>query len=165
VQRALKALGIGHILARSPEARGRSERAFGTLQGRLPQELRVAGITDYAVANTYLQATFIPDFNRRFTVPPAQPGSAFLKLVGLELRLVLSGQHERIVRNDSSVPFGPVTLQLPRTKTRLHYVRCPVLVHEFPDTTLGVSYQGRLLARYDRQGMLLESPAAKGKAA
>jgi len=165
VQRALKALGIGHILARSPEARGRSERAFGTLQGRLPQELRLAGITDYAAANAYLQATFVPDFNRRFTVTPAQPGSAFLKLVGLELRLVLSAQHERIVRNDSTVPFGPVTLQLPRTKTRLHYVRCPVLVHAFPDTTLGVSYQGRLLARYDRQGTLLEAGAATGQAA
>ena len=73
VQRALKTLGIRHILARSPEARGRSERAFGTLQGRLPQELRVAGITDYAAANTYLQTVFVPDFNRRFTVPPAQP--------------------------------------------------------------------------------------------
>jgi transposase len=165
VQRALKALGIGHILARSPEARGRSERTFGTIQGRLPQELRVAGITDYAAANTYLQATFVPDFNRRFTVTPAQPGSAFLKLVGLDLRLVLSAQHERIVRNDSTVSFGPLTLQLPRTKQRLHYVRCPVLIHEFPDTTLGVSYQGRLLARYDRQGTLLESPTAKGRAA
>ena len=165
VQRALKALGIGHILARSPEARGRSERAFGTIQGRLPQELRVAGVSDYATANAYLQVTFVPDFNRRFTVPPAHPGSAFLKLVGLDLRLVLSAQHNRIVRNDSTVSFGPLTLQLPRTKQRVHYVRCPVLLHEFPDTTLGVSYQGRLLARYDRQGTLLEAPAAKGKAA
>ena len=165
VQRALKALGIGHILARSPEARGRSERAFGTLQGRLPQELRAAGIADYAAANAYLQATFIPDFNRRFTVKPTQAGAAFLKLVGVDLRLVLSAQHERIVRNDSTVSFGPLTLQLPPTKWRRHYVRCPVLVHDFPDATLGVSYQGRLLARYDRTATLLEAPAAKGKAA
>jgi len=165
VQRALKALGIGHILARSPEARGRSERAFGTLQGRLPQELRLAGITDYATATAYLQATFVPDFNRRFTVRPTQPGTAFLKLVGLELRLVLSAQHDRVVRNDSTVTFGSLALQLPPTKWRRHYVRCPVLVHEFPDVTLGVSYQGRLLARYDRQGTLLQAPAPKGKAA
>ena len=165
VQRALKTLGIRQILARSPEARGRSERAFGTLQGRLPQELRVAGITDYAAANTYLQTVFVPDFNRRFTVPPAQPGSAFLKLVGLDLRLVLSAQHERVVRNDSTVVFGSLTLQLPPTKWRRHYVRCPVLVHELPDTTLGLSHQGRLLARYDRTGRLLEAPAAKGRAA
>ena len=165
VSRALKALGIRHIRARSPEARGRSERNFGTLQGRLPQELRVAGITDYDAANTYLATTFLPDFNRRFTVKPAQPQSAFLPLVGIDLRLVLSSHHERIVRNDSTVSFERVILQLPRTRQRLHYVRCPVLVHQFPDATLGISYQGRLLARYSRQGALLEAPAAKGKAA
>jgi hypothetical protein len=68
VTRVLRALGIRHILARSPEARGRSERAFGTIQGRLPQELRVAGIRTYAAANDYLEATFVPDFNRRFSV-------------------------------------------------------------------------------------------------
>lgn len=165
VARALKALGIRHIRARSPEARGRSERNFGTLQGRLPQELRLAGITDYAAANLFLATTFVPDFNRRFTVKPAQPGSAFVPLVGLDLRLVLSRQHERTVRNDSTVSFERVVLQLPPTRDRLHYVRCPVLVHEFPDDTLGISYQGRLLARYSRQGTLLETPAAKGKAA
>jgi len=165
VQRALKTVGIRHILARSPQARGRSERAFGTLQGRLPQELRVAGIADYAAANTYLQTAFVPDFNRRFTVKPTQLGSAFLKLVGLDLRLVLSAQHARVVRNDSTVVFGPLTLQLPPTKWRPHYVRCPVLVHELPDTTLGLSHHGRLLARYDRTGRLLEVPAAKGRAA
>jgi transposase len=165
VQRALKALGIRQILARSPEARGRSERMFGTLQGRLPQELRVAGITDYAAANLYLTTAFIPDCNRRFTVKPPQSGSGFLKLVGLDLRLLLSAQHERVVRNDSTVVFGSLTLQLPRRRERAHYVRCPVLVHEFCDDTLGLSYQGRLLARYDRTGHLLEIPAAKGKAA
>ena len=165
VQRALKALGVRHILARSPEARGRSERAFGTLQGRLPQELRVAGITEYAAANTYLQTTFVPDFNRRFTVKPTQSGTAFLKLVGIDLRLVLSSQHERVVHNDSTVTFGRLTLQLPPTKARRHYARCPVLVHELPDRSLGLSHQGRLLARYDRTGLLLEAPAAKGRAA
>ena len=157
VSRALKALGIRHILARSPEARGRSERAFGTIQGRLPQELRVAGITDYAAANAYLATTFVPDFNRRFTVRPAQPERAFVRLVGVDLRLVLSSQHERIVRNDSTVTFERLLLQLPPTRDRPHYVRCPVLVHEFPDDTLGISYQGRLLARYARQGTLLEA--------
>lgn len=165
VQRALTALGIRHILARSPEARGRSERAFGTLQGRLPQELRLHGIPDYAAANLYLTTTFVPDFNRRFTVKPAQSGSAFVPLVGLDLRLVLSAHHARVVQNDSTVRFGPVVLQLPPTRERLHYVRCPVLVHELPDDSLALSYQGRLLARYDRTGQLLEAPAAKGRAA
>ena len=159
VSRALRVLGIRHILARSPEARGRSERAFGTIQGRLPQELRVAGITDYAAANGYLVQHFVPDFNRRFTVTPAQAGSAFVPLVGVDLELLLSTQHERVVRNDSTVPFEALTLQLPQLPERPHYVRCPVLVHEFPQGTLGISYQGRLLARYDREGHLLRTAA------
>ena len=159
VSRALRALGIRHILARSPEARGRSERAFGTIQGRLPQELRVAGITDYAAANGYLVQHFVPDFNRRFTVPPAQAGSAFVPLVGVQLELLLSTQHERVVRNDSTVPFETLTLQLPPLPQRPHYVRCPVLVHEFPEGTLGISYHGGLLARYDREGHLLPTVA------
>jgi len=165
VQQALRALGIRHILARSPQARGRSERAFGTLQGRLPAELRLHGIRDYAAANLYLTTTFVPDFNRRFTVRPAQPGSAFVPVVGVDLRLVLSPRHERIVGNDSTVRFASLVLQLPPTRERLHYVRCPVLVHEFPDDTLGLSYQGRLLARYDRAGRLLQGPARRGRAA
>ena len=165
VSRALRVLGIRHILARSPEARGRSERAFGTIQGRLPQELRVAGITDYAAANGYLVQHFVPDFNRRFTVTPAQPGSAFVSLVGIDLELLLSIQHERVVRNDSTVPFTALALQLPQRPERPHYVRCPVLVHEFPEGTLGISYQGRLLARYARAGHLLPAPAPHPAAA
>jgi hypothetical protein len=125
----------------------------------------VAGIRDYTAANAYLAATFLPDFNRRFTVKPAQPQSAFLPLVGIDLRLVLSRHHARTVCNDSTVSFERVIFQLPRTRHRLHYVRCPVLVHEFPDDSIGISYQGRLLARYSRQGTLLDAPAAKGKAA
>ena len=69
------------------------------------------------------------------------------------------------MRNDSTVTLDRLVLQLPPTRSRAHYVRCVVLVHEFPDDTLGISYQGRLLARYTRQGTLLEIPAAKGKAA
>jgi transposase len=162
VQRVLRALGIRHILARSPEARGRSERAFGTLQGRLPQELRLHGITNYMEANRYLTKEFVPDFNRRFTVPPTERGSAFVKLAGLDLELVLSVQHERKVRSDSIVVFEKLLLQLPPGRSRAHFVRCPVLVHEFLNGTLGVSYQGRLIARFNRAGDLLplRSPAA-----
>lgn len=165
VSRALHALGIRQIFARSPEARGRSERAFGTIQGRLPQELRLAGITDYAAANAYLETHFVPDFNRRFTVRPAEPESAFVRVAGVDLTLLLSVQHERVVRNDSTVTFNRLVLQLPRTRERAHYVRCPVLVHEFADESIGVSYQGRLLARYDRTGVLLEAATVKGQAA
>jgi len=158
VTRALKALGIKHILARSPQARGRSERAFGTIQGRLPQELRAAGVQDYVAAQDYLERVFVPDFNRRFTVRPAEPGSAFTPMAGIDLELLLSEQHERVVRNDNVVVFTNLLLQLPASTNRLHYARCPVLVHEFINGSLGVSYQGRLLARFDRHGAEIHSP-------
>jgi len=155
VAQALRALGIRQILARSPQARGRSERAFGTIQGRLPQELRLNGITDYQAANGYLEQLFIPDFNRRFTVKPAQKESAFIRLDGLGLELLLSSRYERVVRNDNTVTFKSLILQLPQTKHRIHFARCPVTVHQFADGRLGISYQGHLLARYDSAGGLL----------
>ena len=168
VSRALKALGIRQILAYSPQARGRSERTFQTIQGRLPQELRAAGIPTYTAANSYLAQTFLPDFNRRFTVTPVQDGTAFVPMIGIDLELLFSVQHERTVYNDSTVSFESLRLQLPLDDQRAHYVRCPVLVHEFPEGTLGISYQGRLLARYARAGHLLPRlpprPAAERKA-
>ena len=165
VSQALRALGIHQILAYSPQARGRSERAFGTIQGRLPQELRHQCINDYATANHYLEQHFIPDFNRRFTIKPAQPESAFVKLTGIELELVLSSKHERVVRNDNTVSFQNLILQLPSTRHRMHFVRCPVIVHQFANGTLGISYQGRLLARYDALGGPLNSCPNKERTA
>jgi hypothetical protein len=156
VSRVLKTLGIRQILARSPEARGRSERAFGTIQGRLPQELRLAGIKDYDRANRYLHDHFIPDFNRRFVVTPAQSESAFVRLAGMDLDLLVSATHERVVQKDNTVAFERLFLQLPPSRER-RYVRCPVIVHELVDGTLAVSYQGKRLARFDRQGVLLTS--------
>jgi transposase len=165
VARVLRALGIRHILARSPEARGRSERAFGTIQGRLPQELRVLGIRTYAAANDYLEATFVPDFNRRFTVKPREKECAFTSLAGTDLELLLTIQHERVVRNDHTVSAGSLTLQLPPSKERVSFARCPVTVHEFLDGTLGVSFQGKLLARYDQAGELLQRERRDQRAA
>src|SRR5947209_3131540 len=165
VSQALRALGIHQILARSPQARGRSERAFGTIQGRLPQELRHNGIADYAAANRYLEQHFIADFNRRFTIKPAQSESAFVKLAGVELELVLSSKHQRIVRNDNTVTFKNLILQLPSTRHRIHFVRCPVIVHQFSNGTLGISYQSRLLARYDAAGGPLQPSPDKERAA
>jgi transposase len=165
VARVMKALGIRHILARSPEARGRSERAFGTIQGRLPQELRLAGVQDYEAANAYLDKVFVPDFNRRFTVTPAEPESAFTQLAGIDLELLLTSQHDRIVRNDNTVVFGKLELQIPKAKDRIHFARCPVLVHEFLDDSVGVSFQGRVLGRFDRSGALLAKGVLVAKAA
>jgi hypothetical protein len=155
VPRALRALGIRQILARSPEARGRSERAFGTIQGRLPQEFRAAEVHTYEAANLYLERTFVPDFNRRFTVTPAQPESAFSPLAGVDLDLLLSTQHDRVVRGDSTVTLDGLTLQLPPSTSRHQFARCPVIVHELTDGHLAVSYLGQQLARFDRAGCLL----------
>jgi hypothetical protein len=165
VSRVLKALGIRHILARSPEARGRSERAFGTIQGRLPQELRLAGIKSYAGANDYLREHFIPDFNRRFVVRPTQPEIAFIPLVGLSLDLLVSVHHDRVVQKDNTVVFGRLFLQLPPSKERVRYFRCPVIVHELVDGHLAISFHGKLLARFDRQGAPLPVSARIGTAA
>jgi transposase len=165
VARVLRALGIRHILARSPEARGRSERAFGTIQGRLPQELRLAGIRSYEHANRYLTAVFVPVFNRRFTVTPAEPESAFTPLAGVDLELLLTAQHDRVVRNDGTVVFGKLELQLPKTRDRIHFARCPVIVHEMLDGTLGVSFQAKLIARFERSGTLIPKNGTPERAA
>lgn len=158
VARVCKTLGIRQILAHSPQARGRSERAFGTIQGRLPQELRAAGIRSYAEANLYLDRVFVRDFNRKFAVPPAQSGSAFIPLHGIDLELLLSIHHDRVVANDSTITFGKLELQLPKTTDRAHYARCPVVVHELLDGDLAVSYLGRLVARFTATGVLLRAP-------
>jgi hypothetical protein len=170
VSRVLRALGIRQIFARSPQARGRCERAYGTIQGRLPQELRAEGVRSYEQANAYLDRQFVADFNRRFTVTPAQKESAFTPLAGIDLKLLLSTQHERVVRNDNTVQFYGTVLQLPSTRDRVHFVRCPVLVHEFLNDTLGVTYLGKLIAEYTAEGTLIriEKPKTqrkRGKAA
>src|SRR5260370_19215360 len=169
VPRALRALGIRQILARSPESRGRSDRDFGTIHGRLPQDFKLNGIKDYQAANRYLDEVFLPDFNRRFTVKPIDSGSAFVPLAGVDVDLLLSVQHERTVNKDNTVSFNNLALQLARTDGRIHYVRCPVLVHELPDATLAVSHLGRVVARFSpttgnllprRQGDAVHSSAA-----
>lgn len=165
VSRALKTLGIRQILARSPEARGRSERAFGTIQGRLPQELRVAGIKSYAEANKYLERVFQRDFNKRFTVKPAQTGSAFVPLAGIDLELVLAEQHPRVVGSDNVVSFENVPLQLPPSKERPSYARCSVTVHRLVDGTLAITFLGHVLARFSAAGTHLHGIALRRRRA
>lgn len=161
VSRACKTLGIRQILARSPEARGRSERAFQTIQGRLPQELRVEGVRSYEQANLYLERTFVPDFNRLFTVTPTRPGSAFVPMAGIDLDLVLSEQHERVVEKDNTVAFERMELQLAPTDTRPHFVRCAVTVHRLVDRSLAVTYLGAAIGRFTAEGTPVVSAPAK----
>ena len=150
VPRVLKTLGVGQIWAYSPQARGRCERAFRTIQGRLCAELKDAVITDMDTGNAYLNDVFVPDFNRRFTVTPQQPESAFvpLRMRRSELDLLLTAQYERVVKNDYTVSFEGNTLQLPEPKDRRVLPKQKVVVHVFPDDTIAVSHHGKVLAYF-----------------
>ena len=112
VGRALQQLGIELIAAYSPEARGRSERMFGTLQKRLPQELRLAGITTRQDANRFLKEVFWPAHNARFARPAEAAGSAFVAFAG-NLTDILSLQEERVVAGDNTVRYKNRSLQIP----------------------------------------------------
>ena len=138
VHRALQQLGITLIPAYLPEARGRSERVFRTLEDRLPKELALAGITEMAAANEFLRTQFVPAYNQRFTVPAAETGTAFVPWVGSRLADILCVQEDRVVANDNTVRYQGRTLQIPPDRHRFHYVKVTVRVHEYPDGTLAV---------------------------
>jgi hypothetical protein len=153
VGRALKQLGIGHIAAYSPEARGRSERAFQTHQGRLPQELARAGITDMNSANRYLEQVYRPAHNQEFCVPSTMPGTAYVPFISGNLPDILCEQHERTVDNNNCVSFEGLSLQIPADEFRYHYVRTRVRVHRYVDATLALFHGPRKLAAYDATGV------------
>ena len=156
VGRALAQLGIELIPAYSPEARGRSERMFGTLQKRLPQELRLAGITTMAEANRFLEEVYLPAHNARFARPAEAVGAAFVPFAG-DLEDILCVQEERVVGNDNTVRYHGRTLQIPADRHRHHYVKARVRVHEYPDRALAVFHGPRCLARYREDGTPIES--------
>lgn len=153
VGRALRQLGIEHIAAYSPEARGRSERAFQTHQGRLPQELARAGITDMDSANRYLEQVYRPGHNREFAVPSTLAGTASVPFLSGSLPDILCEQHERTVGNDNCVSFQGLSLQIPVDELRYHYGRTRVRVHRYVDATLAVFHGPRKLAAYDCRGL------------
>jgi transposase len=151
VGRALAQLGIELIPAYSPEARGRSERLFGTLQTRLPQELRLAGITTMEAANRFLKETYIPAHNTRFAVAPEGEGTAFVPFAG-SLEDILCIHEERVVAGDNTVRYRNRVLQIPEDRHRHHYVKARVRVHEYPDGRLAVFHGPRRLATYGPDG-------------
>ena len=153
VGRALSQLGITHIASYSPQGRGRMERVFGTLQKRLPQELRLARIKTVAGANRYLKQRFVPDYNARFAVPAAEPGSAFVPYVGRPIEDILCIQEDRTVGADNCVAWNRRSLQIPPQHHRRHYVRATVRVHEYPDGRLAIFDGPRCLARFDPKGL------------
>ncbi len=156
VGRGLRQLGIEHIAAYSPEARGRSERAFDTHQGRLPKELAKAGITDINEANDYLERVYRPNHNAEFALPALEPGSAFVPCIGVRLPDILCSQFERTVGNDNCVSFEGCKLQIPASNVRPHYVKTRLIVHRYVDGTMALFHGPRRLAVYDTQGKPIE---------
>ena len=156
--RAMKQLGIEMIPAYSPEARGRSERAFGTHQERLPKELALAGITDMAAANVYIRDSYLLALNAEFAHPSREDGSAFVPCpASVNLDDILCEQVERMVGKDNCVRFDGRVLQLPAVKHRYHYIKAKVKVCRHTDGTLSVFHGPRRLARYDENGQLLNN--------
>jgi transposase len=149
VGRGLGQLGIEHIAAYSPEARGRSERAFRTLQDRLPKELMLAGIDDdLEAANRFIREVYLPAHNARFAVAPAETGSAFVAVSREKWCDVLCIQEERTVAPDNTVAWNGRRLQIPPHSSRAHFVRAKVKVHEYPDGTLAIFHGPRCLVRW-----------------
>jgi len=152
VGRAMKELGVQMIAAYSPQARGRSERSFGTWQGRLPQELRIAGITSLEQANRFLREQYITEFNTRFTVKPAERGTAFRRCSRTDLDWVFTIQTERVVAKDNTVAIGPRSWQIDKSPFRHTLARCTVTIHEHLDASISIRYGPHVIGRFDANG-------------
>ena len=165
VGRAMRDLEVRMIPAYSPQARGRSERSFGTWQGRLPQELRLHGMRTVEAANVFLRERYIGEFNRRFQVKASQTGSAFVPYRGNDLERIFSLQFERTVNRDNTVSFENLTLQIEPVRWRGTLAGCTVMVHQHLDRTMSLSYGPHAFGRYDERGVPILNPKiATGKA-
>ncbi|MDG4882379.1 ISNCY family transposase [Mesorhizobium sp. WSM4884] len=165
VGRALRQLGIEHIPAYSPEARGRSERMFSTLQDRLPKELALAGIVDIAAANRFIAQTYLPAHNARFARSAAVQDSAFVAADPAVLAEILCIQEERVVARDNTVAFARLRLQLPQSPIRHHFVKATVKVRQYPDGTLAIFHGPRRIATYSSDGTPILDGGSIGRAA
>ena len=152
VGRALEHLGVEHIAAYSPQARGRSERMFHTLQDRLTKELALAGIDTIEAANAFIRDVYVPAHNARFAVKAEQEGDAFVAIKGVDLREILCIQEERQVGNDNCVIFNKLKLQIPESPLRAHFVKATVKVRQYQDGSHAVFHGQRCLGRYDQKG-------------
>ena len=161
VGRALKELSIDPIPAYSPQARGRSERNFGTWQGRFPQELRLQNIRTVEEANHFLRTYYVDEFNRKFAVPPAQSGTAFVPIAHFNLDRIFSVHHERVVAKDNTIQFGNRVLQVPSTRFRATLAGCRVTVYEHLDGTLSIGYGPHTVAHFNPNGEPTESRPTK----
>jgi transposase len=156
VGRALRELGVQMIPAYSPQARGRSERNFGTWQGRLPQELRLRGIGTLEAANGFLREHYIGEFNARFQVPAAQRGSAFVRRSSRDLDLIFALQFERTVNRDNTVSIQNLRLQIEPVRWRATLAGCSVTVHQHLDGTFTLTHGPQRLGHYSAEGVTWE---------
>ncbi len=158
VGRALKELGVKMIPAYSPQARDRSERNFRTWQGRLPQELRLRGITTVEGANEFLRDEYIAEFNERFAVEAEQKGSAFVRTRRGNLDWIFSVQQERTVNRDNTVVWNNHVLQIEKTRWRDTLAGCTVVVHELLDSTIVIRYGPHEVARFSAGKLPMPRP-------
>jgi transposase len=154
VGRALARLGVEHILAYSPQARGRSERLNRTLQDRLVHELRLARIASLERANVFIAETFLARYNHEFAVAPADAASAFVTAGGADLDQILCLEEARVVGKDNVVSFEGARLQIPKQPGRASCVGLTVTVRRHLDHTYTVWWGPRRLARFDGRGRL-----------
>ena len=161
VGRAMKELGVQMIAAYSPQARGRSERSFGTWQGRLPQELRLAGITTVEGANAFLRERYIGEFNAKFSVPAAEKGTAFRRTSRSDLNWIFTVQTERVVGKDNTVAIGDRRWQIDKTRFRNTLAGSTVTIHEHLDETVSIRYGPHVVGRYSSTGEKLVSATPK----
>jgi transposase len=162
VGRALKELGVQMIPAYSPQARGRSERSFGTWQGRLPQELRLAGITTVESANRFLGERYLAEFNTRFTAPAREKGTAFRKTARADLNWIFTVQTERVVAKDNTVAMADQHWQLEKSRFRSSLAGCTVTIHQHLDGAVSIRYGPHVVGRFPatQPG---PSPESRGK--
>ena len=160
VGRALRQLGVEHIGAYSPQARGRSERAFQTLQDRLPKELKLASVTTVEAANAFLRETHLPAHNARFAVRAAGEGSAFTPIPGVDLDEILGVEEERQVGHDNCVSYRTLKLQIPESPMRPHFVKGRVKAHVYPDGSHALFHGPRCIGRYDQNGAIRDAKNA-----
>jgi transposase len=152
VGRAMKELGVQMIAAYSPQARGRSERSFGTWQGRLPQELRLAGIDTVEGANKFLREKYIAEFNTKFSVAAPEPGTAFRRTSRRDLNWIFTVQTERVVAKDNTVAIGNRMWQIDKTKFCSTLAGSTVTIHEHLDETVSIRFGPHVVGRFDREG-------------
>lgn len=156
VGRAMKELGVQMIAAYSPQARGRSERSFGTWQGRLPQELRLAGIRTVEGANAFLRERYIGEFNDKFQMAAAEKGTAFRRTGRSDLNWIFTVQTERVVAKDNTVAIKERSWQIDKTRFRNTLAGSTVTIHEHLDETVSIRFGPHVVGRYRADGEKLE---------